>query len=148
MRRTVRSKYLEQRLVRAYVLLLLVPEDEDGLRTVSLGRYGHYDVRLVEIADDNPVTAAKSLWVELYAHDCQAVLDSCIPDDLEDAAIATEELISQARQLDESEVLNSSAKHIHHTSPRRVDDLGGAPLSRERRSIAGWAALSSWRHLL
>ena len=101
MRRKARNKYLEQRLARAYVLLLVLPEDEDGLRTVSLDRYGHYDVRLVEFAHDNPVTADKSLWVELYAHDCQAVLDSCRPDEFEDAVIATEELISQARQLDE-----------------------------------------------
>ena len=109
MRRKARNKYLEPRLVRAYVLLLFVPEDEHGFRTVSLDRYGHYDVRLVEIADDNPVTAAKSPWVELYDHDCQVALDSCIPDDFEDAAIATEGLISQARQLDKSEDLNSKA---------------------------------------
>jgi len=100
MRRKARNRCLEPRLVRAYVLLLLIPEDEHGSRTVSLDRYGHYDVRLVEIADDNPVTADELPWVELYDHDCQVVLDSCRPDDFEDAAIAADGLISQARQLD------------------------------------------------
>jgi hypothetical protein len=69
LRREARNKNLEQRLVRANFLLLLVSEDKDGSRTVSLCRYGHYDVRLVEIAQNDPVTAAKSmsaaksLWV-------------------------------------------------------------------------------------
>jgi hypothetical protein len=95
------NKCLEPRLARAYVLLLLVPENDDCSRSVSLGRYGHYDVRLVEFAHGNPVGAAKSLWMELYAHDRQAVLDSCSCDGIEDAAIAADELISQARQLGE-----------------------------------------------
>ena len=100
MHKKARNTCLERRLIRAYFLLLVAPEDKDGSRRVSLGRHGQYDVRLVELPRDNPVAAAKSLWMELYAHDRQIVLDSCASDELEDAVIAAEELISQARQLD------------------------------------------------
>jgi hypothetical protein len=95
------KKCLEQRLARAYVLLLIVPPAEDGCRRVSLGRHGDYEVRLVEFTRDNPVGAANSLWMELYAHDHQVVLDSCRRDEIKDAAIAAEELIAQSKQLNE-----------------------------------------------
>jgi hypothetical protein len=103
MRSKATKKCLERRLARAYVLLLLVPPDEDGSRRILLGRYGHYDVRLVELARENPDGAAETLWMELYAHDRQAVIDSCGRDGIEDAAIAAEGLITQARQLNRSD---------------------------------------------
>jgi hypothetical protein len=100
MRGKSQNKWLEQRLARAYVLLLLVPEHANGSRVVSLFRQGHYDVRLVELAHGQPVAAAKSFWVELFDHNCDVSLDSCRRDELEEAAIAAEQLMSQARLLD------------------------------------------------
>jgi hypothetical protein len=91
---------LEQRLASAYALLRHVPEDEHHSRSVSLERYGPYDVRLVEVTPESPASAAKLLWLELYDQDRQVGLDSCMCDGLEDAAIAAERLISQARELD------------------------------------------------
>jgi hypothetical protein len=96
----VRNRILEQRLARAYALLWLVPEDEHHSRSVSLERYGPYDVRLVEVTPESPASAAKLLWLELYDQDRQVGLDSCMCGGLEDAAIAAERLISQARKLD------------------------------------------------
>jgi hypothetical protein len=94
------NRFLEQRLASAYALLGHVPEDEHHSRSVSLERYGPYDVRLVEVTPTSPASAAKSLWLELCDQDRQVVLDSCICEGLEDAAIAAEGLISQARELD------------------------------------------------
>jgi hypothetical protein len=95
-----RNRILEQRLASAYASLWHVPEDEHHSRSISLERYGAYDVRLVEVPPESPASAAKSLWLELCDQDSQIVLDSCICDGLEEAAISAEGLISQARELD------------------------------------------------
>jgi hypothetical protein len=97
---TVSNKSLEQRLAHAYALLSYVSEDEPYSRAVSLERCGPFDVRLIEVTRDRPETAAKSLFLELYDHDRGIALDSCICDGIKDAAIAAEELISLARELE------------------------------------------------
>jgi hypothetical protein len=94
-----RNRFLEQQLASAYTLLWRVPENERHSRSVSLERYGPYDVRLVEVTPESPASAAKSLWLELYDQDRQVVLDSYICKEIEDAAIAAGGLISQARKL-------------------------------------------------
>jgi hypothetical protein len=92
------SKLAEWRLVRAYLALFLAPVDDHGTKTVLLARHGSYDVRLVEFAqelsDDVPL-----LWLELHAHDAQCSLDSCGCYDFDEAVIAVERFISQARAL-------------------------------------------------
>jgi hypothetical protein len=72
----------------------------NGSKAVSLVRIGSYEVRLVEFAQVNS-THDTQLWVELYAHNLQCGLDSCACSDLEEAALAADALISQARQLNE-----------------------------------------------
>jgi hypothetical protein len=91
---------IELRLTRAYISLLLVPTDEEGLRTVSLARYGKYDVRLVESAL-TPAVDTQKLWVDLYAHDVHARIDRCSVNDLDEAVAAAKYLISRAKTLHE-----------------------------------------------
>jgi hypothetical protein len=109
---TVRNKSLEQRLAHAYALLWHVSEDEHGSRSVSLGRYGSCDLRLVEVTGDS----TKSLWLELYDLDGQVALDSCKCDRIEVATVAAELLISQTRELDKG-IGNGGQSPIHRCNP-------------------------------
>ena len=96
----VEKHSIESRLKRAYIRLFIVPEGENGSRTISLERIGRYEVRLVEISSANSADRPP-LWVELYAHDLQNAVDSCSCHELEEAVAAAEHLISQAKQLNE-----------------------------------------------
>jgi hypothetical protein len=96
---TMNKNFTELRLTRAYIRLFLVPEGDDGSRTVSLARFGNYDVRLIEMP--TAATAVTPLWMELYAHDSQTAVDSCSCDAIEEAVQVAEELIAQARHLSE-----------------------------------------------
>jgi hypothetical protein len=91
----------DQRVARAYIRLLLAPKGQDGSKTVSLARFGQYEVRLVELSQIDSADAAL-FWMELYAHDVQLAVDSCGCHELEEAVIAAEELVSQARRLNGS----------------------------------------------
>jgi hypothetical protein len=88
----------EQKLVRAYTRLLLVPQERDGSRRISLARLGNYEIFIIEFAQNVPAIAPR-LWIELYAHDLRRGLDSCACEDLEQATIAARDLIAQARDL-------------------------------------------------
>jgi hypothetical protein len=94
---TTNKSFTELRLTRAYIRLFLVPEGDDGSRTVSLARFGNYDVRLVEMP--TAATAVSPLWMELYAHDSQTAVDSCSCEAIEEAVQVADELIAQARHL-------------------------------------------------
>jgi hypothetical protein len=78
--------------------LTFVSPREDGARAVSLGRYGGYEVLLVELEMDSTATDTQ-LWIELYDHNLQHGLDSCGCTDIEEATMAARELIERARQL-------------------------------------------------
>jgi hypothetical protein len=73
----------------------------DGAKAVSLARFGDYEVLLVELAQGS-ITDDPQLWIELYDHKLQHGLDSCGCTDIEDATTAARELISRARQLNET----------------------------------------------
>lgn len=94
-----RDDHAELRLTRGYVELGVVPADHNGAKTVSLARFGEYEVRLVEIVPANRADAMP-MWLELYSHETQSGMDSCRCYDLEAAVQAAEELISRARTLD------------------------------------------------
>jgi hypothetical protein len=85
-------------LSRAYISLLLAPENADGSRAVSVGRHGDYEVRLVERLD-RARTDISSLWVSLYRRDVASLLDSCRCDDLDHAETLATHLLSRAKQL-------------------------------------------------
>jgi hypothetical protein len=92
---TVCGGLTEARLVRAYLALFLLPW-QGGARSIRLARFGAYEVRIVEFAQDQ---AGFPLWLELYAHDAQASLDSCGCDAFEDAVDAADELMERASAL-------------------------------------------------
>lgn len=93
-----KNKPLLSRLSQAYVRLLLIPESTDGSRTVSLARYGAYEVRLVEFFH-SPACDDSSFWIRLHRRGLQSSLDSCWCDDLDDAEVAAEHFASRAKQL-------------------------------------------------
>jgi hypothetical protein len=78
--------------------LSFVSQRKDGAKAVSLGRFGDYEVLLVEFERGNTATDTQ-LWIELYDHNLQHGLDSCSCTDIEEATIAARELIERARQL-------------------------------------------------
>ncbi len=87
---------VEQRVVRAYTYLFLVPADSTGTKSVSLARFGQYEVRLLEMAIANDRTTT---WLELFARNTQTAIDGGCFRDLEEAADVAGHLISSARQL-------------------------------------------------
>jgi hypothetical protein len=78
--------------------LAFVSPRGDGAKAVSLGRFGGYEVLLVELANGGATNDAQ-LWIELYDHVLQHGLDSCSCTDIEEATIAAREFITRARQL-------------------------------------------------
>ena len=86
------------RLNNAYVGLALMPECGDGSKTVTLERYGDYEVRLVDFSQGSS-TGDCLFWLELYCHMTRSSLDSCRCDDLEEAEAAADHLVSRAKQL-------------------------------------------------
>jgi hypothetical protein len=82
----------------AYVALSLAPKSKDGTRTASLGRYGAFEVRLIELQDCDPSDASLP-WLELYCHDTHTSVDSYRCDELDDAQTAADHLLSGAREL-------------------------------------------------
>jgi hypothetical protein len=113
------------RLHQAYVGLMFAPEQEDGSRAVPIARHGVFEVRLFELRD-RCVDGAAPFWLEIYCHDTRSVLDSCRCDDLDDAEIAVERLVSCA-----------SALHRSHTE--------ASPSSMAEASTVFESSLSKWR---
>jgi hypothetical protein len=94
---TVCCTLTEARLVRAYLALFLLPW-QDGARSIRLARFGAYEVRIVEFTQDLRGEGFP-LWLELYAHDEQASLDSCGCGAFEDAVAIADELMERASAL-------------------------------------------------
>jgi hypothetical protein len=86
----------ELRIARAYMHLAFAPQRGDGAKAVSLGRFGRYEVLLVEFAQPTAVHDAQ-LWIELYDHSLQYGLDSCGCTDIEEATVAARYLILRAQ---------------------------------------------------
>ena len=87
-------------LNNAYVGLALLPECSDGSKTVTLKRYGDYEVRLIDFSQDRS-TADCLFWLELYCRMTRSSPDSCRCDDLDDAyrAVKFEVLLRLRRTL-------------------------------------------------
>jgi len=89
---------IEGRLVRAHVELYVRRRDERASKSVSVARYGAYEVRLLRVV---PGSSADPFifWIELFDHNRAISLDSGSAKDLEKALGVAEELISHAEQL-------------------------------------------------
>jgi hypothetical protein len=100
---TLRNKntVLVGRLYQAYVAIMLAPEGKNGARTVSLARYGAFEVRLTEFRTGRAADAS-SFWLELYRHDARASLDGCYFGDLLDAETVVEHFMLRAGELHEA----------------------------------------------
>ena len=98
MRNSTRSIFTETRLIRAYLALFLAPTRDDVTKTVTLARFGAYEVRLIELAR-TLCGRIPPVWIELYAHDLHCSLDSCGCEEFDEASTSADELISQAKEL-------------------------------------------------
>jgi hypothetical protein len=94
---------MEAIVMQAYVELALVPWDGARSRAVSLATLGNYEVRLREMLSVEGCDRSQ-LWIELYARDARAAIDSCGCDDIEAATVAFETLVSQSTQLIKEQV--------------------------------------------
>jgi hypothetical protein len=90
------------RLYKSYVGLGLTPRNESGSRTISVARFRVFEVRIIELVDCSP-HGSSDLWIELYRHDTQASLDGCLCRDFNEVENLGEDLISQAKELYETE---------------------------------------------
>jgi hypothetical protein len=68
------------------------------VKRVSFARFGAYELRLFEPAQDI-VLDTMPLWMELYDHNRGETVDSFGSDELETAVTAADELMGAARQL-------------------------------------------------
>jgi len=89
---------LEARLVQAHIELQVTPNVENDLKSVSLRRYGAYDVRLVESAHTSD-SSTFEFWLELFDHHRKISLDSGGANDLERAVAIAEALVAHAEEL-------------------------------------------------
>jgi len=89
------------RLYQSYVGLRLTPENETGSRTIPVAHFGAFEVRLIEFVDSSRGDSL-DLWIELYRHDTQSSIDSCLCRDFDEVEDLGEYFISQARGLYES----------------------------------------------
>jgi hypothetical protein len=80
------------RMTRAYIKLLCIPEGE--AKMVSLVQIGNYEIRMLEApkadSHDGPL-----FLIELFDHDAQSAVDSCICYDIEEGVAAFENFVSR-----------------------------------------------------
>jgi hypothetical protein len=88
----------EQKLIRAYLALHVIARDDEGTRIAPLARFGSYEVRLCEPADEVALETFP-IWIELYCHARGVTLDSCGRDDLDDAVATADAFIERAKML-------------------------------------------------
>jgi hypothetical protein len=91
---------IELRFTRTYKELFDAPISAGGESIASLVRFGKYEVRLIRLPRALS-TAPLPIWLELYSHATQSVIDSCGSHDREQASQAAAYLASRARTLDE-----------------------------------------------
>ena len=89
-------KNLETQLLQAHVKLRLASKHGHGLVTATLARHGSYEVRMYEPPHDEFL-----FWIELFDHNIQFSIDSYGRHVLEDAVVAADDLIAQAKACSE-----------------------------------------------
>jgi hypothetical protein len=96
-RKASRHKVTEREFMLAYLTLFLVPPGEGEVKIVSLARFGSYEARLIELVTLPPEPAA--LYLELYAHDTCASLDSFRCSEFDEAVVAADAFVARAREM-------------------------------------------------
>jgi hypothetical protein len=87
-------------LHKAYVSLTVSAKNDDGSRTASISRFGALEVRLIDFTPCEQ-SGSWDIWFELYDHETQSTLDSCLCDDLDEAEPILEHLLASARHSTE-----------------------------------------------
>jgi hypothetical protein len=91
----------ELRVTQAYITLLSISEQGAGTRMVPVARIGNYEIRIFDSlpsgSDSEPV-----IWMELFDHDVQLVIDSSRCGEIEDALVVFEDFFLQANFPDEA----------------------------------------------
>lgn len=92
MAKTPDNTFSKLRMTRAYIKLLCIPEGETKM--VLLAQIGNCEIRMLEAAkadsDDGPL-----FLIELFDHDAQSVVDSCVCHDIEEGVTAFENFVSR-----------------------------------------------------
>jgi len=89
---TSNIEFSKLRISRAYIKLLCIPEGV--VKMVSLARLGNYEVRMLENSQ-NESDAAPLFSIELFDHDAQSPVDSCICYGIDEGAAAFRDFISR-----------------------------------------------------
>jgi hypothetical protein len=83
------NAFRKLRITRAYIKLLCIPDGQ--ARMVSLAQIGNYEIRMLEASKaDGPL-----FLIELFDHDAQSSVGSCVCDDIEEGVAAFEDFISR-----------------------------------------------------
>ena len=85
-------EFSKLRISRAYIKLLCGPEG--AAKIVSLTRVGNYEVRMMESSESDR-DVAPLFSIELFDHDEQSPVDSCICYSLDEGAAALQDFISR-----------------------------------------------------
>jgi hypothetical protein len=123
LRKMAADQLSEQRFIRAYLGLFVVSPRDDGSKIASLARFGAYEVRLVEFAEET--CDAPLLWLELYRHDTLVGLDSFRCDNFNDAVMVADAFMVRAKALHE-QASPSPREKVAHDILQRLRDAGFA----------------------
>jgi hypothetical protein len=85
-------EFRKLRISRAYIKLLCIPEGD--AKIVSLARIGNCEVRMFESSRSGSA-AAPLFSMELFDHDAQSLVDSCICYSLDEGVSAFQDFISR-----------------------------------------------------
>ena len=85
-------EFIKLRIARAYIKLICIPEGD--AKMVSLAHIGNYEVRMCEGLQIGS-KAAPLFSIELFDHDAQSLIDTCICCGIDEGAAAFQEFISR-----------------------------------------------------
>jgi hypothetical protein len=85
-------KFSKSRISRAYITLLCIPKGVEKI--VSLASIGNCEIRMLETSQIG-CNAAPLFSIELFDHDGQSPVDSCICYSLDEGAAAFQDFISR-----------------------------------------------------
>ena len=90
--KTSDNTFSKLRITRAYIKLLCLPEGE--AKIVSLLQIGNYEIRMLE-ASRADTADGPLFFIELFDHDAQSTVDSCVCDDIEEGVAVFEKFRSR-----------------------------------------------------
>jgi hypothetical protein len=95
--KTYSNKLGELRITQAYIKLLGLPQNEHGVRTISLERIGSHEILMFDVSPDG-ATDAPSFWLELFDHEAKSSVDSCSCHEIAQAVTMFDDFISLAKR--------------------------------------------------